>query len=260
MKKTSILILCVLCFIAGRLSISKPRSAALGVLEAPIERKNKIADAVPTATNCLSPRASSGHSINAEQLKQKINLKLLLKEAEKLSRSGNVQNIERTIDLFSQVLAEDPKNLAAVRDYANFLLLQQNPDSAFPLLKKCLELSPTDESCSGNLATYFSMKNDIDGLDQASENCLSLNPNNMACLSNRGNYYLQIKDFQDALADFEKMAELDHSSTVHFNMSYIHHSLGVSYEGLGNLTMARESFDSACREGDSYSCTLAQEL
>lgn len=165
----------------------------------------------------------------------------------------------RAYELYQDAYAKSPTR-EVLELYSNFLVNYQLWDEAFLLLNKCVDRFPDSDLCQGNLVNYSFNEKDLNKRKNAIDTCLAANSRNLICLNALGVYSLTIRQFENALSAFRKMASINHSSDQSFDDWLIDWGIGLSFNGLGDKQQAEEYFEKACSKRYEPACVELDKL
>ncbi len=151
--------------------------------------------------------------------------------------------------LFEQALANAPGDKSKIATpYAQALvgsatsILSTNPKQAESLLRKAIELDPTNAEAFYNLGKLYTSKKEYAKAIQAYDKAIDLNPSSPDAFFNLGFLYYGKKDYSKAEVLFLKVTELQpaYLDEAYFNLAVVQNLQGKKKESIGNLERALE--------------------
>jgi tetratricopeptide (TPR) repeat protein len=151
--------------------------------------------------------------------------------------------------LFEKALTDEPGDKSKIAPpYAQTLvgesisILESNPKQAESLLKKAIELDPTNAEAFYNLGKLYTSKKEYAKAIQAYDKAIDLNPRSPDAFFNLGFLYYGKKDYPKAEALFLKVTELQptYLDEAYFNLAVVQNLQGKKEESIGNLERALE--------------------
>ena len=158
---------------------------------------------------------------------------------------GNAQweltkEINQTLPYYYQILAINPYHQNTLQNFYIIVEQSKNADAKISAYKTLLRYNPNEVKAYLNLGrAYGREKNDLKNAQLYLETALKIAPNNYEVLSNLGTLYGLSKNFTAAIEVLEKAAELKP------NIAKTQIDLGLSYYYVGQLELAKSSFDKA---------------
>ncbi len=151
--------------------------------------------------------------------------------------------------LFEKALTDEPGDKSKIATpYAQALvgestsILESNAQQAESLLKKAIELDPTNAEAFYNLGKLYTSKKEYAKAIQAYDKAIDLNPRSPDAFFNLGFLYYGKKDYPKAEALFLKVTELQptYLDEAYFNLAVVQNLQGKKEESIGNLERALE--------------------
>lgn len=135
-------------------------------------------------------------------------------------------------ELKKLVSQEDKEKSDYTLRFAMEIYLQRKDiDTSIKIIKKALEINPTNENAYYNLGVLFSEKNEPNASIEAFNNCLKLNPKHESARFNLSNQYLKIKSFDLAISEYEKILESNpYSQDTLYNIAFCYLTFIEDYE------------------------------
>ncbi len=133
----------------------------------------------------------------------------------------------------TQAVTRDPNYVDAYMQMGMAYFQTKQYDKAEPLFKKALEINPGDVNAVNNLGAIYLNQNKYPQAIEIFKKAIAMNPNYVNAYSNLGHCYFQLKQYQATIDILNKSLSLDpkHVNDIPF--------LALSYQGLGNMDMAR---------------------
>mgnify|MGYP006071933429 CR=1 FL=1 len=164
---------------------------------------------------------------------------------------GNAQweltkNINQALPYYYQILAINPYHQNTLQNFYIIVEQSKNSDDKINAYKTLLRYNSNEMTAYLNLGrTYGREKNDLKNAQLYLETALKIAPNNYEVLSNLGTLYGLSKNYIAAIDVLKKAAQLKP------NIAKTQIDLGLSYYYLGQLNLAKSSFDKAVQLDNS---------
>ena len=164
---------------------------------------------------------------------------------------GNAQweltkNINQALPYYYQILAINPYHQNTLQNFYIIVEQSKNSDDKISAYQTLLRYNPNQVTAYLNLGrTYGREKNDLKNAQLYLETALKIAPNNYEVLSNLGTLYGLSKNYSAAIDVLKKAAQLKP------NIAKTQIDLGLSYYYLGQLDLAKSSFDKAVQLDNS---------
>ena len=151
--------------------------------------------------------------------------------------------------LFEQALANEPGDKSKIAPpYAQALvgestsILESDSNQAESLLKKAIELDPTNAEAFFNLGKLYTSEKEYAKAIQAYDKAIDLDPSSPDVFFNLGFLYYGRKDYSKAEVLFLKVTELQptYLDEAYFNLAVVQNWQGKKKESIGNLERALE--------------------
>jgi serine/threonine protein kinase len=151
--------------------------------------------------------------------------------------------------LFEKALADEPGDKSKIAPlYAQALvggsssILDTNPEQAESLLKKAIELDPTNAEAFFNLGKLYTSKKKYARAIHAYDKATDLDPSSPDAFFNLGFIYYGKKDYAKAEAMFLKVTELQpaYLDEAYVNLAVVQNLQGKKEKSIGNLERALE--------------------
>ncbi|OPX18251.1 hypothetical protein BXT86_02015 [candidate division WOR-3 bacterium 4484_100] len=163
------------------------------------------------------------------------------------------EDYSRAYIYYRKSLKKEPKNISALDALANLCARLNRDEEAFSVFKEIIKIDTTDANALNYVGYTFAEKND--SLEYALElinRALSIDPNNGYYIDSRGWVYYQMGEFDKALTELERAAELAPDPVI------LEH-LGDVYVKLNKLDDARQAYIQAL-EKDPKNKKLRKKL
>ena len=164
---------------------------------------------------------------------------------------GNAQweltkNINQALPYYYQILAINPYHQNTLQNFYIIVEQSKNTEDKINAYKTLLRYNPNEMTAYLNLGrTYGREKNDLKNAQLYLETALKIAPNNYEVLSNLGTLYGLSKSYNAAIDALEKAAKMNPI------IAKTQIDLGLSYYYLGQLELAKSSFDKAVQIDNS---------
>ncbi|MFT6166242.1 MAG: lipopolysaccharide biosynthesis regulator YciM [Vicingaceae bacterium] len=164
---------------------------------------------------------------------------------------GNAQwestkNINQALPYYYQILAINPYHQNTLQNFYIIVEQSKNSDDKINAYQTLLRYNPNEVTAYLNLGrTYGREKNDLKNAQLYLETALKIAANNYEVLSNLGTLYGLSKNYSAAIDVLKKAAQLKP------NIAKTQIDLGLSYYYLGQLDLAKSSFDKAVQLDNS---------
>ncbi|MDB4082764.1 glycosyltransferase family 39 protein [Vicingaceae bacterium] len=164
---------------------------------------------------------------------------------------GNAQweltkNINQALPYYYQILAINPYHQNTLQNFYIIVEQSKNTEDKINAYKTLLRYNPNEMTAYLNLGrTYGREKNDLKNAQLYLETALKIAPNNYEVLSNLGTLYGLSKSYNAAIDALEKAAKMNPT------IAKTQIDLGLSYYYLGQLELAKSSFDKAVQIDNS---------
>ena len=164
----------------------------------------------------------------------KTNNKDLLQEALKLHQSGN---LTEAVQLYHEILEEDPGNIDAIFLLGTSNLQQGNLDLAATFLKKAIALKPDNARAHNNLGTTYQEQGKSDEAIGCYRKAIKLNPDYADAHYNLGTLLQKHGKDNEAVTSYNRATEI--------NPDYVeaHYNLGIVLQEQGKLDEAVFSYN-----------------
>jgi tetratricopeptide (TPR) repeat protein len=168
----------------------------------------------------------------------------LLKQAKTALRN---ENFNRAIELFEQVIAQNPTHSITIKmDYSKALQGQaesvfvKDPGNAEILLTKAVEANPQNAKAYFELGRLYTKSKNYPKAINAYQEATNLNHRLSDAFYNLGFIYASIKDFANAEKMFLHVADLKplYLDKVLFNLAVVQQKLGKKQQCIENLKKA----------------------
>ncbi len=187
---------------------------------------------------------------------------------------------DKAIEVWKEVLKEEPENVEIMTAIANALIHKGEADEAIPLLKKAISTKPDFLDAHNMLAIAYINLNRLDDAAKVSEGVLARDPRNAEAHFNLGVLYDKLGRYDLALGSFKRSVELrpDYDeSRINLANEYLRRGsylkakkqlevavelnpasaqalylLGKAELGLGDVSAARERFEECLRQNPGF--------
>ena len=154
----------------------------------------------------------------------------------KLYRKGKYQ---KAIDIFSEILAENPNNEIAYNRRGNVYLKLEQYDAAITDYNRAIALNPNYLKAYNNRGNaYFKLQLYESALADYNR-VIELNPNLEFARYNRGNIFAKLGNYDAAISDYNRALQINP------NFAEVYHNRGICYKNLGENKKARADFKKA---------------
>ena len=157
------------------------------------------------------------------------------------------ENFNQAIELFEQVIAQNPTNATAIKWYYSKALqgqakseLIKNPDAAEALLSTAIEVDPGNAEAHFDLGRLYTKSKNYPKAIIAYQKATSLNHRSPDAFYNLGFIYASIKDFENAEKMFFRVVDLKppYLDKVLFNLAVVQQKQGKNQQCIENLEKA----------------------
>jgi Flp pilus assembly protein TadD len=163
--------------------------------------------------------------------------------------------------LWSEALARDSKNTVAMNGLGLIYLSNGMDEKAFEILKKAVEINPSDPLVQNNLGIAYERMGQYEKSQHHYLMALSLRPGHFEARVNLSNVLAKRGDFEPAIRIMTALlAERPNNSNLHYRLGYLYENAGKlkeaiefyeasikltphiinPYEGLGHLYMEKQ--------------------
>lgn len=154
------------------------------------------------------------------------------------------KNFNRAVELFEQVIAQNPTHASTIKmDYSKALRGQadsvfiKNPDTSKILLSKAVEVDPQNAEAHFDLGRLYTKSKDYPKAIKAYQNAANLNYRPSDTFYNLGFIYASTKDFANAEKMFLHVVDLKppYLDKVLFNLAVVQQKQGKEQQCIENL-------------------------
>ncbi|PLX53034.1 MAG: hypothetical protein C0611_07200, partial [Desulfobacteraceae bacterium] len=154
------------------------------------------------------------------------------------------KNFNRAVELFEQVIAQNPTHASTIKmDYSKALRGQadsvfiKNPDTSKILLSKAVEVDPQNAEAHFDLGRLYTKSKDYPKAIKAYQNAENLNYRPSDTFYNLGFIYASTKDFANAEKMFLHVVDLKppYLDKVLFNLAVVQQKQGKEQQCIENL-------------------------
>ena len=137
---------------------------------------------------------------------------------------------------FEELLKQDPENENILYNLGMLFTELGSPNSAIPLLKKCIEILPGNANAHVALGFAYMSLGDLNNAKECTLEALKIAPDNPFALKNLGEISGKERDYQSAFYYLKKSYEINHQDpqTVY--------GLAFAYKSLNDLENAKKYF------------------
>lgn len=222
------------------------QKATTSVLTAPASSPIKTDRNFPsqTLTDKVATPASPLSIIATQNDNSTINKPTVLEQAKE---ELNNKNYERSMELFENIIAQDPLTIKkikryysqALRGHAN-RLLGTNPRDAELLLVKAIEIDPQNAKAHFDLGKLYTRSKDYSNAIKAYQSASDLNYRSVDAFFNLGFIYAEKKDYTNAEKMFLLVTDsrTDYLDKALFNLAVVQQKQGKTNQCIKNLEKA----------------------
>ena len=193
------------------------------------------------------------NALTAEQLDVDTKLGVLLSYIrERLSQEDTTQRID---NLFSVLIQQHPHEAKIHQLYSEYLYAKKDTKGAIEQLSYSLDVNPTDADGWRNMMILNMMDDNYAEAIKASEKALEYNPENLDLYGYVAGCYHQMKEYEKAIATYEKILSLT-DSTDYERQSELITGMGDTYSELQDTVKAFECYERALELDPANSSAL----
>jgi len=182
------------------------------------------------------------NALTAEQLDVDTKLDLLLSYIrEKLAQEDTTQRID---NLFTVLIQQHPHEAKIHQLYSEYLYAKKDMKGAIEQLSYSLDVNPTDADGWRNMMILNMMDDNYPEAIKASEKALEYNADNLDLYSYVAGCYHQMKEYEKAIATYEKVLALVDSTDVEERSELIT-GMGDTYSEMDDSVKAIECYQRA---------------
>ena len=182
------------------------------------------------------------NALTAEQLDVDTKLDLLLSYIrEKLAQEDTTQRID---NLFTVLIQQHPHEAKIHQLYSEYLYAKKDMKGAIEQLSYSLDVNPTDADGWRNMMILNMMYDNYPEAIKASEKALEYNADNLDLYSYVAGCYHQMKEYEKAIATYEKVLALVDSTDVEERSELIT-GMGDTYSEMDDSVKAIECYQRA---------------
>ena len=115
-----------------------------------------------------------------------------------------LQDPNRAVEIFENLIKKDPVNSQALNEYGNFLFRIGSTNNAVIQYKKAAELMPEDSDILTNLSKSLHAIGDYNSAKRALVKAIELDPNNDTAHYTLGQFYYQEENFRSAVPHLKR--------------------------------------------------------
>jgi tetratricopeptide (TPR) repeat protein len=214
-------------------------------------KNNPPPDTLALKTTASSPNKPEGHlaALNP-QIKAPSSQKIEISKPDVLEKAKTAlhnKDFNRAIELFEQVIAQNPTDAPAIKMYyskalrghANSVFIK-NPDTAEILLTKAVEADPQNAEAHFDLGRLYTQSKDYPKAIKAYQKAANLSYRPSDAFYNLGFIYASTKDFENAEKMFLHVVDLKppYLDKVLFNLAVVQQEQGKKQQCIENLEKA----------------------
>ena len=193
------------------------------------------------------------NALTAEQLDVDTKLGVLLSYIrERLSQEDTTQRID---NLFTVLIQQHPHEAKIHQLYSEYLYAKKDTKGAIEQLSYSLDVNPTDADGWRNMMILNMMDDNYAEAIKASEKALEYNPENLDLYGYVAGCYHQMKEYEKAIATYEKILSLT-DSTDYERQSELITGMGDTYSELQDTVKAFECYERALELDPANSSAL----
>ena len=193
------------------------------------------------------------NALTAEQLDVDTKLGVLLSSIrERLSQEDTTQRID---NLFTVLIQQHPHEAKIHQLYSEYLYAKKDTKGAIEQLSYSLDVNPTDADGWRNMMILNMMDDNYAEAIKASEKALEYNPENLDLYGYVAGCYHQMKEYEKAIATYEKILSLT-DSTDYERQSELITGMGDTYSELQDTVKAFECYERALELDPANSSAL----
>ena len=177
-------------------------------------------------------------NLNSDAFKEIKNLSLekKLDKGLKLYKKGKYQ---QAIELYSEILAENPNEAVAYNRRGNVYLKLEQYDAALTDYNRAIAINPDFLKAYNNRGNaYFQLKLYKSALADYTR-VIEINPNLEFALYNRGNVFANLGNYAAAISDYNRALQINP------NFAEVYNNRGICYKKLGENKKARADLKKA---------------
>ena len=171
---------------------------------------------------------------------------------ERLSQEDTTQRID---NLFTVLIQQHPHEAKIHQLYSEYLYAKKDTKGAIEQLSYSLDVNPTDADGWRNMMILNMMDDNYAEAIKASEKALEYNPENLDLYGYVAGCYHQMKEYEKAIATYEKILSLT-DSTDYERQSELITGMGDTYSELQDTVKAFECYERALELDPANSSAL----